>query len=142
MSPVPEQKPMIPAVYPRPSLMSSMYLYCAFQFSEEFSALETSSIAISFLRGSVRSTRGTARLGLGLVDALALGLGLVPGATLADVLCPGLASMLVPDSDGCASTGEEGGWGWVPPNTKIRVVRATRATPPAGAISQLGIFTG
>jgi hypothetical protein len=35
--------------------MSSMYLYYAFQSSEEFSALETSSIAYSFLRGSVRS---------------------------------------------------------------------------------------
>src|SRR5579859_7427273 len=79
MSPVPEQKPMIPAVYPRPSWMSWMYLYCAFQFSEEFSALETSSIAISFFFGSVRSawvppaadTDGAAlRLaaGLGLVD--------------------------------------------------------------------------
>src|SRR6185369_15219729 len=60
MSPVPEQKPMIPAVYPRPSPMSSMYLYCAFQLSEEFSALETSSIAISFFFGSVRSTRAFA----------------------------------------------------------------------------------
>src|SRR3954469_25157049 len=28
--------------------MSSMYLYCAFQSSEEFSALETSFMAISF----------------------------------------------------------------------------------------------
>src|SRR5262249_27444554 len=57
MSPVPEQKPMMPAGYPRPSGMSSMYEYCAFQFREEFSALETSSIAISFMRGSVRSNR-------------------------------------------------------------------------------------
>src|SRR4051794_8365266 len=121
---------MIPAVYPRPSSMSSMYLYCAFQFSEEFSALETSSIAISFFRGSVRSTRLTGRLG----DAFALRLGLALGATPADGLSPGLASMLVPDSDGCASTGEEGGWEWVPPNTKIRVVSATRPAPPAGAI--------
>src|SRR4051794_30350203 len=55
MSPVPEQKPMMPAVYPRPSPMSSMYLYCAFQSSEEFSALETSFIAISFFAGAERS---------------------------------------------------------------------------------------
>ena len=57
MSPVPEQNPTIPAVYPRPSWMSSMYLYCARQSSEEFSALETSSLAISFMRGSVRFSR-------------------------------------------------------------------------------------
>src|SRR5690348_7335713 len=56
MSPVPEQKPMIPAVYPRPSPMSSMYLYWAFQSSEEFSALDTSCIAMSFLCASNRST--------------------------------------------------------------------------------------
>jgi len=36
--------------------MSSMYLYWARQSRAEFSALETSSIAISFFRGSVRST--------------------------------------------------------------------------------------
>src|SRR3954470_2161186 len=35
--------------------MSSMYLYCAFQSSEEFSALETSFIAISFFAGAERS---------------------------------------------------------------------------------------
>src|SRR5689334_1925908 len=35
--------------------MSSMYLYCAFQSSDEFSALETSYIAISFLAGAERS---------------------------------------------------------------------------------------
>src|SRR2546430_12667197 len=98
MSLVPEQNPMIPPVYPRPSLMSSMYLYCAFQLSEEFSALETSSIAISFLRGSVRSTRGSGRLGLGPADALPLGPAL--GAALAEGLALGLASMLVPESDG------------------------------------------
>lgn len=34
--------------------MSSMYLYCAFQSSEEFSALETSFMAISFFAGSSR----------------------------------------------------------------------------------------
>src|SRR3954454_1775886 len=55
MSPVPEQNPMMPAVYPRPSPMSSMYLYCAFQSSDEFSALETSFIAISFFAGAERS---------------------------------------------------------------------------------------
>src|SRR5690242_3706016 len=55
MSPVPEQNPMMPAVYPRPSPMSSMYLYWAFQSSEEFSALETSFIAISFFAGADRS---------------------------------------------------------------------------------------
>ena len=32
--------------------MSSMYLYCAFQSSEEFSALETSCMAMSFFAGS------------------------------------------------------------------------------------------
>src|SRR5947207_13183770 len=79
MSPVPEQKPMIPAVYPRPSPMSSMYLYCAFQFSEEFSALETSSIAISFFTGSLRSLPpGLVGLvlGVGDLDGLVDGLGL------------------------------------------------------------------
>jgi hypothetical protein len=35
--------------------MSSMYLYWARQSSEEFSALETSCIAISFLSGAARS---------------------------------------------------------------------------------------
>ena len=48
--------------------MSSMYLYCAFQSSEEFSALDTSCIAMSFLRGSVRSFPA-----LGLVLGLLLG---------------------------------------------------------------------
>src|SRR5689334_23184097 len=56
MSPVPEQKPMIPPVYPRPSPMASTYLYCARQSSDEFSLLDTSCIAMSFLRGSNRST--------------------------------------------------------------------------------------
>src|SRR5258705_7371313 len=78
MSPVPEQKPMIPAVYPRPSPMSSMYLYCAFQSSEEFSAEDTSCIAMSFLRGSVRS------LPAGVV-------GLLVGEALADALRDGEA---------------------------------------------------
>ncbi len=32
--------------------MSSMYWYCAFQSSEEFSALDTSRMAISFFAGS------------------------------------------------------------------------------------------
>src|SRR5690349_9132139 len=40
--------------------MSSMYLYCAFQSRVEFSALDTSCIAMSFLRGSVRSTAAAA----------------------------------------------------------------------------------
>src|SRR5947209_19780407 len=67
--------------------MSSMYRYCAFQFSEEFSALETSSIAISFLRGSVRSAcpeTGTGAAELGRTDgfALALALGLADGSVL------------------------------------------------------------
>jgi hypothetical protein len=35
--------------------MSSMYLYCARQSSEEFSALETTRIAMSFSCASVRS---------------------------------------------------------------------------------------
>src|SRR3954463_15855749 len=89
MSPVPEQKPMIPAVYPRPSPMSSMYLYCAFQSSEEFSALETSSIAISFLRGSLRSTPppvgglGAVVVGAGGGGADAVGLLVGPALALA-----------------------------------------------------------
>lgn len=36
--------------------MSSMYLYCAFQFSEEFSALETICMAMSFFTGSSSPT--------------------------------------------------------------------------------------
>src|SRR3954454_22958293 len=36
--------------------MSSMYLYCAFQSSEEFSALDTNFMAISFFAGSSRPT--------------------------------------------------------------------------------------
>src|SRR5437660_1507641 len=40
--------------------MSSMYLYCAFQSSEEFSALETSFIAISFFAGAERSPTASA----------------------------------------------------------------------------------
>ncbi len=40
--------------------MSSMYLYWAFQSSEEFSALETIFIAISFFAGSSRLTAWTA----------------------------------------------------------------------------------
>src|SRR5258705_3162239 len=71
MSPVPEQKPMIPAVYPRPSPMSSMYLYCAFQSSEEFSAEDTSCIAMSFLRGSNRSLPEGEDVGLLVGEALA-----------------------------------------------------------------------
>lgn len=58
MSPVPEQNPMMPAVYPRPSSMSSMYGYCASQSNEEFSALETSRIAIRFFAGSFSPTSG------------------------------------------------------------------------------------
>jgi hypothetical protein len=58
MSPVPEQNPMMPAVYPRPSPMSSMYGYCASQSSEEFSALETSRIAIRFFAGSFSPSSG------------------------------------------------------------------------------------
>src|SRR5215470_12125855 len=46
--------------------MSWMYLYWAFQSSEEFSALETNSIAISFLSGADRSEVTAA----GLVDTL------------------------------------------------------------------------
>jgi len=56
----PEQNPMMPAVYPRPSSMSSMYLYCAFQSSDEFSALQTICIAISFFAGSSRPVACTA----------------------------------------------------------------------------------
>src|SRR4051794_11045391 len=40
--------------------MSSMYLYCAFQSSEEFSALDTSFMAISFFAGSSRPTQPAA----------------------------------------------------------------------------------
>src|SRR5262245_51235130 len=40
--------------------MSSMYLYCAFQSSDEFSALQTICIAISFFAGSSRPVACTA----------------------------------------------------------------------------------
>lgn len=40
--------------------MSSMYLYCAFQFSEEFSALETICMAMSFFTGSSSPTAAAA----------------------------------------------------------------------------------
>ncbi len=40
--------------------MSSMYLYCAFQSSEEFSALETIFMAISFFAGSSSPAAATA----------------------------------------------------------------------------------
>lgn len=40
--------------------MSSMYLYCAFQSSEEFSALETIFMAISFFAGSSSPTAAAA----------------------------------------------------------------------------------
>jgi hypothetical protein len=46
--------------------MSSMYLYCAFQSSEEFSALETSFMAISFFAGSSRPA------GAALADLVAM----------------------------------------------------------------------
>src|SRR5205085_288976 len=70
--------------YPRPSLMSSMYLYCDFQSSEEFSALETSSIAISFLRALNRSTDAAAAAlapaALGVVAASAVALRAIGAA--------------------------------------------------------------
>ncbi len=50
--PVPEQNPMTSAVYPRPPRMSSVHSCCAFQSSEEFSALDTSCTALSFFAGS------------------------------------------------------------------------------------------
>src|SRR6266536_1750785 len=66
--------------------MSSMYRYCAFQFSEEFSALETSSIAISFFTGSLRSLcepgcvgEGDGLVGVG-VGLVGVGVGLPPGS--------------------------------------------------------------
>src|SRR5256714_5091602 len=92
---------MIPAVYPRPSPMSWMYLYCAFQSSEEFSALDTSSIAISFLRGSARPVPGGTRVGVeadGFGDTeLALRLG--------DGESPGSDSSSVGSSDAAAAPG-------------------------------------
>src|SRR2546430_6427769 len=105
MSPVPEQNPMIPAVYPRPSLMSSMYLYCAFQSSDEFSALDTISFAISFLRGSVRSTPP----GLGDVDGLTLGDALGEAEGEADGDVDGL-SLGETDGDGPPPTGVPKTW--------------------------------
>jgi hypothetical protein len=107
MSPVPEQKPMIPAVYPRPSWMSWMYLYCAFQFSEEFSALETSSIAISFFPGSSRFLCAPA--GDGAAGCVADGLGFRLGEPLGLSSGSGPLSSLSSDAEtpglscGCAA---------------------------------------
>ena len=47
MSPVPEQNPTIPAVYPRPSPMSSMYPYFVVHAVVEFSAVLVRRSAIS-----------------------------------------------------------------------------------------------
>src|SRR5262249_10039715 len=92
MSPVPEQKPMMPAVYPRPSPMSSMYLYCAFQSSEEFSAEDTNCMAMSFLRGSVRSVPPGVAGGpcVGVLLGPAVGLLLCVGLALGMALLDGL----------------------------------------------------
>src|SRR3954464_12645852 len=55
--------------------MSSMYLYWAFQSSDEFSPAETSSMATSFFAGSVRSLPEGAEL-----------VGAEDGGVLADML--------------------------------------------------------
>lgn len=62
--------------------MSSMYAYCARQSSEEFSALETSCIAMSFLAGASRPVESAAVL------VVAVGAGLA-------VVFAGLAAVLV-----------------------------------------------
>src|ERR1043165_9754786 len=71
--------------------MSSMYLYCAFQSSDEFSALETSSIAISFLRGSVRSTcpPDDGEVGGVVVGGVVVGGSVVGGSSVGDAVGSG-----------------------------------------------------
>src|SRR5262245_10821786 len=63
--------------------MSSMYLYWARQSSEEFSALDTSCIAMSFLRGSARSERVGIGVGVGAGVGVAVGTGVGRGVGVA-----------------------------------------------------------
>src|SRR4051794_31096212 len=75
--------------------MSSMYLNCARQSSELFSALETSFIAISFFAGSSRFLR----LAAGLAGGWGAG-GLVAGGLVAGGLAGGAGGLAVAVGDG------------------------------------------
>src|SRR5689334_24677857 len=59
--------------------MSSMYAYCAFQSSEEFSALDTSCIAMSFLCGSARPAPEPAGAVVGVPVGFGVAVGVVVG---------------------------------------------------------------